>query len=190
MPLSLPSSLPYPSWWWWWCGAPPPSSPTAEGVVRLNKKEKKEQGLTYAPVALLVIALPVAVVPGMGIAAAEVVRMKERKKRVGGTHCCPRHHPTRRRGHRGRGRGWARGHGCGRGHGRRRRRHGGCSGRGGRGGHCVMVVVGMGRGWGCGWWWWWWLLSRGGGGSVGCCGCRFGFVDVIDVGTCCPNLCN
>ena len=45
----------------------------------MNKKEKKKGGLTYAPVTLLVIALPVVMVPGMGVAAAEVVRMNEKK---------------------------------------------------------------------------------------------------------------
>ena len=49
----------------------PPSSPPAEGVVRLNKKEKKS-GLTYAPVALLIIALPIVVVPGVGVAAVMI----------------------------------------------------------------------------------------------------------------------
>ena len=81
--------------------------------MRLNKKEKKERGLTYAPVTLLVIALPVAVVPGMGVAAAEVVRMKEKKKRVGGTHHRPCHHPTRHRGRHDRGGGGGGGGGGG-----------------------------------------------------------------------------
>ena len=49
--------------------------------MRLNKKETKERGLTYAPITLLIIALPVVVVLGIGVTAAEVVRMKE--KRVG-----------------------------------------------------------------------------------------------------------
>ena len=74
---------------------------------------------------------------GVGVAAAEVVSMNEKKG--GGTHRCPRHHLTHRRGVCGRGRG--RGCGC-----RRQRRHGSGLLR-----HaswcvvwwwCVMVVVG------------------------------------------------
>ena len=45
-----------------WCVTLPSSSPAAEGVVRLNKKEKKRQRLTYAAVIALVITLPVVVV--------------------------------------------------------------------------------------------------------------------------------
>ena len=75
-------------------------------------KEKKRWGLTCAAVTLLVIALPIVVVLGMGVgvAAAEVVRMNERKQKSGGTHHCPHHHPTHRRGCCGRGRGWGCGH--------------------------------------------------------------------------------
>ena len=52
-------------------------------MVRLNEK-KRRQGLTYAAVTLLIIALPIVVVLGVGrgvdVLTAEVVRMKERKK--------------------------------------------------------------------------------------------------------------
>ena len=41
--------------------------------------KKKTQGLTYAAVTLLIIALPIVVVLSMGIATAEVVRMNEQK---------------------------------------------------------------------------------------------------------------
>ena len=117
-------------------------------MVRLNKKEKKERGLTYAPVTLLVIALPILMVTGMGIAAAEVVRMKK-KKWWEGTHCRPTHHC-----------GCC---GCGRRHGCAWVGvvsvvvvvvswlwlwHGHC------GGGCIIVVVVVVVV-GCGWWWWW-----------------------------------
>ena len=92
-------------WWWLWlcthccchrhCGggggrapaAPwcplPPSSPAAKGMVRLNEKEKRWWGLTYAAVTLLIIALLVVVVLGVGMGVgvtAEVVKMNEKKK--------------------------------------------------------------------------------------------------------------
>ena len=73
----------------------------------MNKNKNKKGGLTYVPVTLLVIALPVDVVPGMGVTAAEVVRMNE-KKWWGGTHHRPRHCPTCNRGRR-----WGRGQSMG-----------------------------------------------------------------------------
>ena len=94
-------------------------------------KVRRRQGLSYAAVTLLITALPVIVVLGMGmgegITTAEVVRMNKKKKTItkGGTHCCPRHHPTHHCGH-------GRGQECGHWH---WRQHG--SG----GGGCIVVVV-------------------------------------------------
>jgi hypothetical protein len=61
-------------------------SPAAEGVVRLHEKEKRWSGLTYTAVTLLIITLPVIVIlgVGMGIAAAEVVKINEKKNKKGG----------------------------------------------------------------------------------------------------------
>ena len=131
--------------------------------MRLNNNNNKKGGLTYAPITLLVISLPIDVVPGVGVTTGEVVRMTE-KKGGGGTHHCPRHCPTCR----GRGRRRGCGHGCG-----RRQR---CGGR------CVVVVVL--------WWSWSWVWAWVVAGTwvvvvvvvvvwldvVG--GCRFGFVEV------------
>ena len=55
--------------------------------MRLNEK-KRQQGLTYAAITLLVIALPIVVVlgvgMGVGVPAAEVVRMNKKNEKKGG----------------------------------------------------------------------------------------------------------
>ena len=131
-------------------------------------KKKKVGGLTIIPV----ITLPVIMVQGVGIAAAEVVRMNEKKKKKTGWGDSPFHC-----GCRGHGRGWGCERGGGHGHGCRQCWRGGHGGYimvgvlvtwwlqwlhcGGCGCEVVVVMVialscwSLHHGWGRGWWWWW-----------------------------------